>query len=148
VRQNAALYEERAKGDSVQMIAAILLCVSIVALCQFGLYYWRAIIANISGQQVSDRVRIAAGISTPSARARDFRAILNVLELAPTLVGDSGACRGVRAYFSVLEKIGSFIPAVTEWAQAEMDMCSRYAAVVVDQHLDRNMDCAVKLRGI
>jgi len=130
------------------MIAAILLCVSIVALGQFGLYYWRVTIANISGQQVSDRVRIAAGITTASAGSRDFRAILNVLELAPTLQGDGGVCRGVRAYYSVLEKIGQLVPAVTEWAQAEMDMCSRYAAVVVDQHLDRNMDCAVKLRGI
>jgi hypothetical protein len=130
------------------MIAAILLCVSIVALCQFALYYWRAIIADISGQQISDRVRIAAGISTPSARSRDFRAILNVLELTPTLQGDNGTCRGVRAYYSALEKIENLIPAVTDWAQAEMDMCSRYAAVILDQHLDRNMDCAVKLRGI
>ena len=130
------------------MIAAIIFCVSIVALGQFGLYYWRATIANVSGQQVSDRVRIAAGITTYSARSRDFRAILNVLELAPTLQGVRGTCRGVRVYYSIVEKIANLIPAVTEWAQAEMDMCSRYAAVIVDQHLDRNMDCAVKLRGI
>src|SRR5260370_34092704 len=109
------------------MIAAILLFVSIVAFCQFGLYYWRVTIANISAQQVSDRVRIAAGITTPSARSRDFRAILNVLELAPTLGNNSGTCRGVRVYYSVLKKIGNLIPAVTDSAQAEMDMCSRYA---------------------
>ena len=130
------------------MIASILFCVSIVAFGQFGLYYWRVTIANISTQQVSDRLRIAAGISTPSVKSRDFRAILNVLELTPTLSGDSGRFRTVRTYYLVVGKIGRVIPAVASWAEAEMDMCTRYMAVLVDQHLDRNMDCAVKLRGI
>jgi hypothetical protein len=130
------------------MIAAILFCVSIVALGQFGLYYWRATISNISTQPVSDRVRIAAGIPTSSPKSSDFRAILNVLELTPTLNGDNGAYRTVRAYYVLVEKIGRLIPAVTAWAEAEMEMCSRYMAVLVDQRLDRNMDCAVKLRGI
>ena len=130
------------------MMASILFCVSIVALCQFGLYYWRAIISNIATQQVSDRVRIAAGVATPSPKSRDFRAILNVLELTPTLDGDGGAYRAVRAYYLVVEKIGRLVPAVAAWAEAEMEMCSRYLAVIVDQRFDRNMDCAIKLRGI
>jgi hypothetical protein len=130
------------------MIAAILFCVSIVALSQFGLYYWRATIVTISRQQVSDRVRIAAGILTPLARSRDFWAILSVLELTPSPAGKSGTYRTIRAYYLVVEKIGSLIPAVTVWAQAEMDMCSRCVAVLVDQHLDRNLNCAIKLRGI
>jgi len=130
------------------MIASILFCISIVTLGQFAIYYWRATIANISTQQVSDRVRIAAGIPTPSVRSRDFRAILNVLELTPTLKGDADGYRAVRAYYLVVEKIGRLIPAVTEWAEGEMDMCSRYMAVLVDQRLDRNMECATRLRGI
>jgi hypothetical protein len=130
------------------MIAAILFCVSIAALGQFGLYYWRATIANISRQQVSDRVRIAAGIPTLSARSRDFWAILSVLDLTPNLKGHGGNYRAIRAYYLVVEKIGSLIPSLAEWAEAEMEMCSRYVAVLVDQHLDRNMDCAIKLRGM
>jgi hypothetical protein len=130
------------------MVAAILFCVSLVTLCQFGLYYWRATIADISMRQVSDRVRIAAGIPSLSVKSQDFRAILSVLELAPTLKGETGRYRTVRAYYMVVEKMGRLIPAVRAWAEAEMDMCSRYMAVLVDQHLDRNMDCAVKLRSI
>jgi hypothetical protein len=147
-RQYVDPYEECAKGDSVQMIAAILFCISMVALGQFGLYYWRATIANTSMQQVSDRVRIAAGIATPSAGSRDFRAILSVLELTPDLRGSGGAYRAIRAYYAVVGKIGSLIPAVTGWAETEMDMCSRYMAVIAEQHFARNMDCAIKVRGI
>jgi hypothetical protein len=130
------------------MIAAILFCVSIIALGQFALYYWRATISNISTQRVSDRVRIAAGIRTPSPRSCDFPAILSVRDLTPHLRGSGVTFRTIRAYYFIVRKIGRLIPAVTEWAEAEMDMCSRYAAVVVDQHLGRNLDCAIKLRGI
>jgi hypothetical protein len=130
------------------MIAAILFCVSIVTLCQFGLYYWRATIANTATQQVSDRVRIAAGITTASVRALDFRAILSVHDLTPDLRGTGGRYRTIRAYYFVVEKIGRVIPSLTNWTEVEMATCSRYVAVLVDQHLERNLDCATQLRGI
>ncbi len=34
------------------MFAAILLSVSVVALTQFGLYYWRAVLAAVAAQPV------------------------------------------------------------------------------------------------
>ena len=51
------------------MIAAILFTVSIVAFAQFGLYYWRAMISGVASQAISDRIRVAAGISA----ATDWR---------------------------------------------------------------------------
>ena len=69
------------------MIAAILFCFSMVAFGQFGLYYWRASIANKATRQVSDRVRVAAGIPAASVSSRDFRAILSVHDLMPDLRG-------------------------------------------------------------
>ena len=38
------------------MIAALLLVISMAALAQFGLYYWRAIVAGIAAQPVSGRL--------------------------------------------------------------------------------------------
>jgi hypothetical protein len=35
------------------MFAAMLFAISIVALTQFGLYYWRAVLAAVAGQPVS-----------------------------------------------------------------------------------------------
>jgi hypothetical protein len=130
------------------VIAAILFCISVAAFSRFGLYYWRATIAGIATQPVSDRVRVAAGISTTSLSSRDFRAILNVRDLAPDLRGRGGTFSAIRAYYSVVEKIGRFIPSATGWAEAEMTTCSRYAAVLVDQHLERNMSCAAQLRAM
>ena len=40
------------------MFSIMLLAISIVALSQFALYYWRAVLAGVAAQPVSDRVLI------------------------------------------------------------------------------------------
>ena len=130
------------------MIAAILFTVSVVALFQFAVYYWRAVISGVAAQPISDRIRTAAGITTPQIGARDFRSILSLHDLSPDLRGPNGSFIGVRAYFSVVEKLGKLIPAMANWANAEMLTCSRYVAVLVDQHLERNIVCAAQVRGM
>lgn len=130
------------------MIATILFCVSMIAFGQFGLYYWRASIANTANREVSDRVRIAAGIPAASVTSRDFRAILTVYHVTPDLGGRDRTFRAVRAYYLIVEKVGRLVPPLTHWAEAEMAMCSRYAAALVDQHLERNLLCAAQMRGI
>ena len=130
------------------MIAAILFMVSAVALVQFGLYYWRAIISGVAIQPISDRIRTAAGITALQIGAQDFRSILSLHDLSPDLRGPNGSFFGVRVYYSVVEKLGSLIPAMANWANAEMLTCSRYVAVLVDQHLERNMVCAAEVRSI
>ena len=130
------------------MIAAILFCFSMVAFGQFGLYYWRASIANIATRQVSDRVRVAAGIQSASVSSSDFRAILSVHDSTPDLKGHGHTYRAIRAYYIMIEQIGRLIPLVTDWTEAEMAMCARYAAVILDQHLERNTGCAPQMRGI
>ena len=130
------------------MIAAILFTVSTVALAQFGLYYWRAIISGVAIQPISDRIRTAAGITAPQIGAQDFRSILSLHDLSPDLRGPNGNFFGVRAYYAMVEKLGSLIPAMANWANAEMLICSRYVAVLVDQHLERNMVCAAEMRSI
>jgi hypothetical protein len=130
------------------MIAAILLCVSIVACGQFGLYYWRAMILSMSALPVSDRLRVAAKIATTQVGSRDFAAIMSTHDLVPDLRGPSGSFRAIRAYYAVVEKLGRLIPSLAKWSEAEMITLSRYAAVLVDQHLERNMICAAQIRGI
>jgi hypothetical protein len=130
------------------MIAAILFMVSAVALVQFALYYWRAIISGVATQPISERIRTAAGITAPQIGARDFHSILSLHDLSPDLRGPNGSFIGVRAYYSVVEKLGKLMPAMSNWANGEMLTCSRYVAVLVDQHLERNMVCAAQVRGM
>jgi len=135
------------KGSLI-MIAAILFTVSAAIFVRFALYYWRAMISRVAAQDISDRVRIAAGITAPEIGTRDFRSILSLHDLAQDLRGPNGGFRAVRAYYSVVEMLGSLIPAMANWANGEMVTCSRYVAVLVDQHLERNMARAAQIRGI
>ena len=130
------------------MIAGILFTVSTVTLVQFAVYYWRAMIAGVATQPISDRIRTAARITTPQIGPQDFHSILSLHDLSPDLRGPNGSFYVVRAYYSVVQNIGKLIPAIATWTDAEMLTCSRYVAVLVDQHLQRNVASAAQVRGI
>lgn len=128
------------------MIAAILLTVSVVAFGQFFLYYWRAMIAGVASQEISDTIRTAARITSSSIGAQDFHNILILNNLSPDLRGPNGSFRTVRTYYSVVKKLGNLIPAMASWADTEMATCARYTAVIMGQHLERNIACAAQMR--
>jgi|SRR5580692_4043754 hypothetical protein len=130
------------------MIAVIICLVSVVAFAQFGLYYWRATISEVAAQAISDRIRVAAGITHAGIGAEDFRNIIILKDLSPDLRGANGGFKAIRAYYAVVEKLGSIVPAMASWADSEMTTCSRYVAVLMDQHLERNLACAAQVRGV
>ena len=130
------------------MIAAVLIAVSVAACAQFALYYWRAIIAGVAAHPVSDRIREAAGISGPVVGAQDFRSILSLYEMAPDLRGPAGNFGILRSYYFAVQMLGRLSPSMANWANAEMAICSRYLAVVVDQHMQRNTAFAAQMRGM
>jgi len=130
------------------MVAVIIFAFSALALGQFGMYYWRATISSVASQAISERIRVAAGIANATIGARDFRSILILNNLSPDLRGPNGNFRAIRMYYAIVEKLGAALPAIAEWADAEMATCSRYVAVLMDQHLERNIACAAQVRGI
>jgi hypothetical protein len=130
------------------MIAVIICLVSVVAFAQFGLYYWRATISGVAAQAISERIRVAAGITHAAIGARDFHNIIILKDLSPDLRGQNMSFKAIRAYYAVVEKIGKIVPAMANWADSEMATCSRYVAVLMDQHLERNLACAAQARGV
>jgi hypothetical protein len=130
------------------MIAVVILIVSVVAFAQFWVYYWRATMSGVAAQAISDRIRVAAGIRHELISAQDFRSLLILKDLSPTLSGPSGSLLAIRTYYKVIEKIGRMVPAMASWANTEMATCSRYLAVRMDQHLQRNILCADQVRGM
>jgi hypothetical protein len=130
------------------MVAVLILIVSVIAFAQFWIYYWRAAMSGIAAQAISERIRVAAGITHESISAQDFRSILILKDLSPTLRGPSGSLLGVRAYYKIVEKMGRMVPAIASWANSEMATCSRYVAVQMDRHLQRNILCASQVRGM
>ena len=133
------------------MFAAMLLAISIVALSQFALYYWRAVLAGVAAQPVSERVLAAANLDARRIKGQDFEKLAGLHELTPDLRPSGGGLTLVRAYYRMLEGLavlsGVRMPAVAEWCERERVICARYAAVQIDLRLQANLELAAALRS-
>jgi len=133
------------------MFAAMLLAISIVALSQFALYYWRSVLAGVAAQTVSGRILEAAGVDGSNVSAGDFDTFVGLYELTPQLQNARSGLAGVRFYVRVVEALetlfGSFVPSVAAWGQRERAICARFAAVQIDRRLQANLELAASLRS-
>jgi len=133
------------------MFAAMLLAISIVALSQFALYYWRAVLAGVAAQPVSDRVLAVANLDAASMTGQDFEKLAGLHELTPDLQSANNGLTLVRAYYRLLEGLAALssvrIPALAEWCERERVICARYTAVQIDRRLQANLALAAALRS-
>jgi hypothetical protein len=134
------------------MFSAMLLAISIVALSQFALYYWRAVLAGVAAQPVSDRVLAAARVENGRLTAQHFDTLAGLHELTPDLLYRNHSGLGlVRLYYRAVEGLdalaGKHIPALAAWSERERVICVRYAAVQVGRRLQANLQLAASLRS-
>ncbi len=133
------------------MFGPMLFAVSIVALSQFGLYYWRAIVAGVARQPVSACVLAAAGIDGGQVTGRDFHTFAGLHGLTPDLNVSTSSLSAVSAYYRVVNLIGGLarfgMPSLLKWVDSELTLCARYAAVQIDRRLQANMELAASLRS-
>src|SRR5467141_4775602 len=85
------------------MLSAMLLAISIVALSQFAVYYWRAVLAGVAAQPVSDRVLVAAQVEGGRLTPQDFQTLAGLHNLTPDLHPNSSGLGLVRLYYWVIE---------------------------------------------
>jgi len=101
------------------MFSAMLFAIAVVALAQFALYYWRAVLTGVAAQPISNRVLEAAHVSDSGLRGADFQKLASLLTLTPQLQGHGSKLRLIRAYYNFVGTIsqlfGSFSPAVALW---------------------------------
>jgi hypothetical protein len=133
------------------MYSAMLLAISIVALSQFAIYYWRAILAGVAAQPVSDRVLVAAQVENGRFTPQDFQTLAGLHDLTPDLYPNGSGLVLVRLYYRVIESLDALlaakVPAFAVWSERERVICARYAAVQVDRRLQANLDLAASLRS-
>jgi len=133
------------------MFSAMLFLISIVALSQFALYYWRAVLAGVAAQPVSDRVLVAAQVENGQLTPQHFRTLAGLHDLTPDLYPNRGGLGLVRLYYRLIEGLDSLvankIPAIAAWSEHERIICARYAAVQVDRRLQANLDLLASLRS-
>ena len=133
------------------MFSAMLLAISTIALSQFALYYWRAVLSGVAEQPVSPRVLQAANLENSRLSADDFEVLAGLHELTPELAPGPGGISLVRVYYRALQAIGflagSRIPALDHWSRRERAICARYTAVQIDRRLQANMALSASLRS-
>lgn len=133
------------------MFPAMLFAISIVALSQFGIYYWRAVLTAAAGQPVSEQVLAAARVENGQVTGQDFGTLAGLHELTPNLQPGGNGLGLVRLYYRIIDAIGvvagRHMPAVAAWSKDELAICARYAAVQIDRRLRANLELAASLRS-
>ncbi|GAC1619640.1 MAG: hypothetical protein PVS2B2_04740 [Candidatus Acidiferrum sp.] len=133
------------------MFSAMLLAISILALSQFAIYYWRAVLTGVAAQPVSERVMQAAHLDKRGLTGEDFAKLAELHDLTPLLHAGKGGLGLVRLYYNLVRKLGNFagnwVPAISEWSAEESLICTRYVAVQVDRRMQANLALAASLRS-
>jgi len=127
------------------MVPIFILAFAAFALVKFGVSQWRAIWIATANQPLSESLQLTAGIDGARVGAGDFSTLLNLChELSPELKKKSPWLREVSLYYRAVAKLEHALrvklPAISAWAKSEMQICSRYVAVVLDQSLSMSMD--------
>ena len=133
------------------MFSAILFTVSMVAMAQFALYYWRAVLTSVASQPISSDILEAAQVEESALCGADFEKLASLLTLTPELKHSRGGLGLVPAYFQIVGKIsalfGQLSPALDSWSEHEQVLCARYAAVQVGRRLEANLAQAASIRS-
>src|SRR5260370_37096787 len=133
------------------LLAVMLFAISMVALSQLAVYYWRAMLVGAAAQPVSERILAAAGVRNGKLTGENFRPLLGLHDLTPELRSGGKNLARVRAYYALAERIaslpGRIMPAVAAWSERQLAVCARYAAVQIDRRLQANVELPASLRS-
>ena len=148
-RLHCARQTETAKYvyEELHIVASVIILVaSVLAGMQFFLGYWRAMIASMAAQPLSEKFFVAAGFKSAAMRAEDFGRLLSLNRLMPDVKTLPNSTRRLTLYFSTVKML-SRLPGLGDWAQNEMAICTQCLAVIVDQRLLLNLACAADSRS-
>lgn len=135
------------------LIAAFILVISVAALVQFAAFTWRAGLLRVASEPLPNQAETGC---TPCnvLQSKDFEDVSAYQQLCPEIGADAGQnLRSVRLYYRFLQFVStlgsSILEAVipTGWTQREMALCTRYAAVVLSQRMERNHALAAEVRS-
>lgn len=127
------------------MVSYFILVFSGIALVRFAVSQWRAIWITSASQPLSDSMQITTGIDGAAIGAQDFRSLMDLCDrLCPDLRRASPWLREVSIYYRVVLRLEQVfrhkVPRLSVWASREMQSCSRYVAVLLDQNLSMSLD--------
>ena len=133
------------------MFSAMLLTISVAALAQFAVYYWRAVVAGVAAQPFSEDVLAAARVDSATLGGEDFPSLAQLHDLTPNLSTQKSGLGLVPLYFKFIHAVGTLakgrVAALADWAEGERVLCARYAAVQIDRRLQANLALSASIRS-
>ena len=128
------------------MLSAMLFSIATVALCQFALYYWRAVLTGVASQPISSRILEAANVEEQLLSGDHFRKLADLYALTPELRGKGGGLGFVGVYYHLLERLGqaSFLAVASPHALR----VSFGAAGLGQPYESKRLDCTPCCGGI
>lgn len=134
------------------MIAWLILMFALMAVAQFGISYWRSLVASVASRPLTEQGRAAAHIYGQAASAAEFPLLLSLYQTCPAVAASGEGLGLVRVYYNALNAVRSFAsrmaPAFARWAQDEMTVCAQYVAVRIDQRLARTNQLWAEMRAM
>lgn len=123
------------------MASLFILVFACAALAKFALSQWRAIWLTAANQPLSEALPQVTGVDEASLASQPFGSLVVLCNQHSPGLQKSSWLKELAVYYrlvSFAEKTLRF-PALSNWAQREMQMCSRYLAVVLDQSLSMQL---------
>lgn len=136
------------------LTAALIFVISMVAMVHFAVSSWRAGLLRLAAKPLPDDSDSAATPTLALLQSQDFEALSALQEICPDLSdGKAPKLRSVSVYYRVLRSLNALRNAIlprasaTGWAQSEMALCTRCAAVLLSQRLERNRALLAEARS-
>ena len=131
--------------DGNMLIASFIFVLSFAALIQFVALQWRAGLIRVA----STSFDIATGAHPEAAynllKDKGFAGVSAFRKLCPDMGSAAPRLGSVRLYHSFLQLFLG-LPAA-DWAKREMELCARYAAVVLMQQVHSNQVIAAEVNS-
>jgi len=134
------------------MFSVLILAASAMALIHFAVAQWRAIWISAANQSVSEALRSETGLDADTIRDTDFPRLVSLYDkVCPDKKTSAPWLKEIALYYKIVAALHEIsqkvLPSLSNWAETEMRTCSRYVAVVIDQHLSLSMDRLAAVRS-
>ena len=123
-------------------IAAFIFVLSLAALIQFVGLQWRAGLVRVAATSLASDSGTHSELASNLLKAHTLSDVLALKKLCPDLGESAPKLKFVRLYNSAMELFVTL--GANDWAKREMDLCARYATVVLMQQVQRNQAFAAQ----
>lgn len=127
------------------LIASFIFVLSFAALIQFVGLQWRASLVRVASAPLVGEAQINSELSRNLLQNKDFSDVAAFRKLCPDLGSAAPKLRSVRLYHAFLQLFAGL--GAADWVSKEMELCARYAAVVLMQQVQQNQALAAEVNS-